>query len=52
MNKDGYITKAEFQTVMGDIQLNVEEWNEFLDECDINKDGKVTKRQSFFSNSL
>lgn len=41
LNGDGYVTQAEFQAVMGGVVLDQKSWNEFLIDCDSDKDGKV-----------
>lgn len=41
MNKDGFITKEEFQKVLGGVYLDEEAWSEFLSDCDVDRDGKV-----------
>ena len=38
---NGFITKNELKNVMGSEVVNEGVWNELLEECDINKDGKV-----------
>lgn len=41
LNNDGVITRQEFQAVMGGVVLDEFSWNEFLMDCDKDKDGKV-----------
>lgn len=41
LNNDGFITRKEFQAVMGGVVLDEVSWNEFLMDCDKDKDGKV-----------
>lgn len=42
LNNDGVITRQEFQAVMGGVVLDAVSWNEFLMDCDKDKDGKVS----------
>lgn len=42
INGDGYITRAEFQAVMGGVILDEMSWNDFLLEADVDKDGSVS----------
>lgn len=42
LNGDGYITRPEFQAVMGGIVLDQMSWNEFLLYCDSDKDERVS----------
>lgn len=41
MNNDGFISKEEFQKVLGGVYMDDQAWAEFLEECDLDKDGKV-----------
>lgn len=45
LNGDGYITRPEFQAVMGGIVLDQMSWNEFLLYCDSDKDERVSIRE-------
>jgi len=40
-DNNGFITKNELKNVMGSEMINEAVWEELLEECDINKDGKV-----------
>jgi calcium-dependent protein kinase len=42
LNGDGFVTRTEFQAVMGGVVLDQMSWNEFLMDCDSDKDGKVS----------
>ena len=41
LDGDGYISKSEWQSIMGGLEMSDNEWGEFLRECDGNSDGKV-----------
>ncbi len=42
LNDDGFISRTEFQAVMGGVILDEMSWNEFLEEIDTDKDGQVS----------
>lgn len=37
---------------MGGVELDDEEWNQIIDEVDVNKDGKVNTTHTVFLNNL
>jgi calcium-dependent protein kinase len=44
---DGHITKDEWEKVFGGIKMTSTEWTVFLEEMDLNKDGKVSREEFF-----
>lgn len=40
---DGFISRNEIEQVMGEVEI--ETWQQFLDECDINGDGKISHEE-------
>lgn len=42
---DGFITRSELANVMGGIELDDAQWKSLVEECDTNKDGKISKEE-------
>lgn len=42
---DGFITRFELANVMGGIELDDAQWKALVEECDTNKDGKISKEE-------
>jgi calcium-dependent protein kinase len=42
---DGFITRFELANVMGGIELDDAQWKSLVEECDTNKDGKISKEE-------
>jgi len=42
---DGFITRSELANVMGGIELDDAQWKALVEECDTNKDGKISKEE-------
>lgn len=42
-NGDGFISRDELESVMGGVKMSKEEWDQLMDECDTNKDGKISR---------
>lgn len=47
-NGDGYISKEELEDSMGFLEPEI--WEQFLKDCDINKDGRISEEE--FTNIL
>ncbi|CAD8086001.1 unnamed protein product [Paramecium sonneborni] len=41
INGDGYISKEELEEAMGFLEPEI--WEQFLNDCDLNKDGKISE---------
>mmetsp|Transcript_5722 Transcript_5722/g.6134 ORF Transcript_5722/g.6134 Transcript_5722/m.6134 type:complete len:474 (+) Transcript_5722:35-1456(+) len=41
-NGDGYIERAELSAVLGGVEIDEEQWQKIINDCDTDKDGKIS----------